>query len=162
MKKNTYGISALVIGIIALGLAVIPGIALDRPSVIPFTENENPPPPPPDDEGGLTLKYKKLSVTIGGGKKDKDKHKEDDGYIAAEIDQQDKTDRLLKWFMLSAVSCSLIGLILGPISWVREKQPVLAGSAIGCCCLALVWQYVVIGIIVGVAIAVLLMILSHM
>jgi hypothetical protein len=40
-------------------------------------------------------------------------------------------------------------------------QPALSGTAIGICCLALVWQYLVIGIAAGVAIAVFLIVLRH-
>ena len=167
MKEHTFGITALLVGIIALGLAVIPGIALDQP--VPFA-NEQPDEPlsPNPEPSGVTLKFKKWSVTIGGDKKETDHDipnedglKQEDSAVA---DQQRSIDRddLLKWCTISAVSCSLIGLILGPISWVREKQPVLAGSAIGICCLALVWQYIVIGIAVGVAIAVLLFVLSQL
>ena len=167
MKKHPFGIAALVTGVIALGLAVIPGIALDRPSQFIKEERKEPPPPPePEPEGGVTLKYKDFSVTFGDGEKDEDKEAdqptkaEEDESVA--VGQQRSMDRdlVLRWFTISAVSCSLIGLILGPISWAREKQPALSGCAIGICCIALVWQYIVIGIAVGVSIAVLLIVIS--
>ncbi len=165
MKKHAFGIAALVVGISALGLAVIPGIALDRPLPFGNEEREERPPPEPKAEGGVTLKYKKFSVTFGGRKNDDDANQENEveqNSLAA-VDQQRLIDRdqWLKWFTISAVSCSLIGLTLGPISWAREKQPALSGTAMGICCLALVWQYIVIGIAIGVAIAVLLIVLSN-
>jgi hypothetical protein len=162
MIKHPFGIAALVVGIMALGLAVIPGIALDRP--LPFVHEELPP-PEPEQEGGVTLKYKKFSVTFGVRTKDEDANQdhevEQNGPAAVDQKRRIDRDQWLKWFTISAVSCSLIGLILGPISWAREKQPALSGTAIGICCLALVWQYIVIGIAVGVAVAVLLIVLSN-
>lgn len=167
MKKHAFGIAALVAGIVALGFAVIPGIALDRPLPFADEERDRPAPPEPEREGGITFKFKKFSVTFGGGKKDdaKDVAQEDNPQqgAAAAAEQQRPMDRdhLLKWFTITAVSCSLAGLILGPVAWAKEKQPALSGTAIGICCLALVWQYVVIGIATGVAIAVLLILISY-
>ena len=166
MRDCTFGIAALVVGIIALALAVIPGIALDRPLPFASEKPDEPPPPEPERVGGVTLEFKKWSVTFGGGKKDDDKHLAQDdqpheNVAAADHELPIDRDDLLKLSTIAAVSCSLIGLILGPISWIREKQPALSGTAVGICCLALVWQYIVIGIVVGVAIAVLLIVLSH-
>ncbi|MGE0607970.1 MAG: hypothetical protein AB7O62_12820 [Pirellulales bacterium] len=165
MKKHAYGIAALVLGIIALGLAVIPGIALDRP--LPFaSENPTPPPPVPEQAGGVTFQYKSFSVRLGGGKRDEDKAIQEEHQrrqdLAAAAHQQRimDRDRFLKWFTISAVSCSLVGLLLGPISWARERQPAVSGAAMGICCLAIIWQYVVIGIVIGVAIAFMLMVIS--
>ncbi len=153
MKKNRLGITALLIGIVALGLAVIPGLAMERPEERP----ETPPLIESESDGGVTLTFKEFSVTWGG--------KSEEGEEVAEqaVNQEEPIDRnrLLKWFTLSAVCFSLVGLVLGPISWARERQPAISGSAIGVCCLALVWQYVVIGIAVGVGIAVLLIVLSQ-
>lgn len=167
MKKHPFGTAALVIGVLALGLAVIPGIALDQPLPSASEDAEEQPLPDPGPEGGITLKIKKFSVTFGGDRNDdgNDAAREDEPKqeIAAAAGQQRPNDRdeLLRWFTVSAVSCSLIGLILGPIAWAREEQKAISGSAIGICCVALVWEYIVIGVAVGAAIAVLIIVLSH-
>ncbi len=166
MKKHSLGVAALLASIVALGFAVIPGIALDRP--FPFADEERDRAAAPEraQEGGVTFKFKKFSVTFGGGKKDdaKDVAQEDkpqQGAAAAGRQRAMDRDHLLKWFTITAVSCSLAGLTLGPVAWAKEKQPALSGTAIGICCLALVWQYIVIGIAIGVTIAVLLFLISY-
>ena len=163
MKKHILGILALLFGITALGLAVIPGIILDR--ALPFApkHRDEPVPPAAEPEGGVTLRIKKFSISIGGGKKDTNKNDQpaQDIRRAVEAENQRHRDRLFKWFSISAASCALIGLTFGPIAWAKEKQPALSGSAIGISCLALTWQYIVIGLAVGVAIAVLLTVLAH-
>jgi hypothetical protein len=171
MKQHGIGIFALVCGVVALGLAVIPGIALDRPVSVADDTLEPAPRTAPqnerESEGAVRLEFKKFSVTLGGGKNDKGDGRDEDARQVAEPESEvaaapkpNSRNRLLKMFTISAVCCSLIGLILGPISWAREKQPALSGSAMGICCLAIVWQYVVMGILIGVAIAVLLIVIS--
>ncbi len=162
MAKHPFGLAALLISIIALGLAVVPMIALDEPVTLDPLYRD--PPPPPAGNDGVTLKYKSFSVTFGGDKDDESAANPD-----AETDRKESAgapapthrERLLKTFRISAVACALIALVLGPIAWVRETQPALSGTAMGIACLALIWQYILIGIIVGVAIAVLLFVLSH-
>ena len=73
MKKHALGLAALIVSLVALGLAAIPGIALDRP--FPLADEESP--PEPGLEGGVTLKFEnkseKLSVTFGGKENEKEK-----------------------------------------------------------------------------------------
>jgi hypothetical protein len=69
-------------------------------------------------------------------------------------------DQTRKWFQVAATSLALVGLVLGPIAWVREKQPPLSGSAMAICTVAIFWHYVVLGIAIGVAVVVVLMLLS--
>jgi hypothetical protein len=162
MKRHAIGILALLVGITALGLAVIPRIVLDRPLALPAEHHERRAPPKAEPKEGFTFRFKKWSVTFGGGKKDGDANAAAPNAPAARDEElRTERDRLLKWFTISAVSCSLLGLILGPISWVREKQPAISGSAIAISCFAIVWQYIIIGIVVGVAVAVILIVLSH-
>lgn len=46
------------------------------------------------------------------------------------------------------------------MSWVREARRGLSGPAMGICCLALVWQYVIVGILIGVAVAAVVILLG--
>jgi hypothetical protein len=61
-KQNILGLLTLFIAVIGLGLAVIPGIALDRPVQL-MPKPEPPPPPLPETEtkGGLTLRNRSKS-----------------------------------------------------------------------------------------------------
>lgn len=172
MKKHAIGSAALVASLIALGLAIIPGVALERPFPLLDEKPKAPPTdadPDPDPDAKVTLKFKNFSVAIG--KNDKgDNAGDDTGQDAiAKVESRaavdpvpDRSDQLLKYFTIAAVSFSLVGLLLGPLAWVREKQPALSGVAMGLSCLALTWQYVVIGVTIGVAIAFLLIILSRL
>ena len=162
MKQHALGIAALFIGAIALGLVAIPGLVLDRPPP-PTTQTE---PAAEFESKGVTIKYKKFSITLGKGEQSDDRELNAAGESEPALDAEhaeslNHRDLMLKWFTVAGVSFALIGLILGPISWAREKQPALAGSAMALCCLAIVWQYVVIGIVLGVTIVVLLILLSH-
>ena len=171
MKKHAIGIAALAFGVVALGLAVIPGIVLDRTPSIADEELDAARRPrsqtQADPEGSVKLEFKKFSVTVGRGASDKEGGGDeiDDQFIEPESEaavspKPGTHNRLLKTFTIAAVCCSLIGLTLGPISWAREKQPALSGSAMAISCLAIVWQYVVVGILIGVAIAVVLLLVS--
>ncbi len=138
---------ALGVGIAALGLAVVPGIAMGQPlpllDQIADREEERSP-------RGMTVSFGKLSFTVGGDEQVND---------GVETDAA-RARRVRRGFDLSAAGVALCGLVLGPVSWVREKRRAVSGSAMGICCLALVWQYLIIGLAIGVAAAVLLMVLG--
>lgn len=62
-------IIGLIAGVIALALATIPAVAMNHPLPNPFTDNkkvERPVEPPVEREGGVTLKFKGVSVQFGG------------------------------------------------------------------------------------------------
>jgi hypothetical protein len=81
---------------------------------------------------------------------------EDEG---VKINDQER-DHWLRNFTLAAVSCALLAAVLGPIAWTREKQPAIAAPALVIATIALTWQYIVFGIAVGVAIVVVLFLIS--
>jgi hypothetical protein len=148
-KQNLLGICCLLVAVLALGLAVIPGIAFDRPITV------LPPPPPPQAEetsGGVTLRYKGLAMNLGGKTKPVPK--------AEAKKLLSPRDYWLKGFTLAAVGCSLVGMVLGTFSWAYEKQPAISGPAMLIASIALTWQYIAIGIAAGVAIAVILLIMG--
>ncbi|MEX0865886.1 MAG: hypothetical protein WD030_00920 [Pirellulales bacterium] len=167
MKDHAFGIAALLVGAVALGLAVMPGIALDRP--LPF-ESEGPEEAKreiPELEGGVTFKTDKFSLTFGSAKEESPQEIEarelaQAAREAAERKRRDERDAALNQFSLAAAGCSLLGLVFGAFSWGRETQPAIAAVAMGMACLALLWQYVVIGVVVGVAIVVLLLLISSL
>jgi hypothetical protein len=82
-------------------------------------------------------------------------------YRNAAIDHQlAHREAMIGRFTFTAICCSLVGLILSPIAWVREKQPFLSGSAMSICCLALFWQYIVLGVVTAVTIVLVILLLS--
>jgi hypothetical protein len=165
LKQNTLGIVSLMIAVFALGLAVIPGIALDRPvQLIPKPEPPTPPEPLTETKGGLTLRYKGFSVNVGGKSQPVAEpvavpsESENDGDEIVQTEKQ--RDNWLRNFTLAAVCCALLAAVLGPIAWTKEKQPAITAPALVIATIALTWQYIAIGIAMGVTIAVVLFLLS--
>lgn len=147
-------IVGLVAGVIALGLAVIPAIAYERELPNPFAdteENERHVEPPAEREGGITFKFKNLSINVGGKVPKKEQ--------PAEAPPQLTKDPL-RWFTMAAIGCALTGLVAATIGHLRERHPVLTVSSMGCCAAAITWQYFAIGIAVGAAAAAFLIILA--
>jgi hypothetical protein len=162
MSKHLLGFSALLAGVTALGLAVIPGIFHDQP--LPWVGKKETPAAAEkpklalQGDARITLKIKEVEVKLPiKGKAEK----------RPPAPQPEETDRAaapanpVKWFTISAIAVALLGLVLGPLAWVREKQPILSGSAMALCCAALVWQYVLLGIMIGTGIAVILILFSY-
>lgn len=167
MRQNLLGIFALFTGVLALGLAVLPRILLQPTEASLPSQELSAPQDEKSSAPGLTLKYKQFSVTLSSRQQKEELPEstaEKQAREAREEHQQDlaRVGEQLRFFTLAASSFALLGLILGPIAWTKEKQPALSGSAIGICCLALMWQYLLAGIVLGVAIAVLLVVLKYL
>jgi len=138
---------ALLAGAIALGLAAIPPIAFGRP--IALAAEEDPPAPPrAERQGGVTFKLGKFEVNVGGKQPDP-KPLPAVGPLAHPI----------KWFLISAIAVALITVVGGAFAGHRDRHPVLAGTGMALGVLAIAWQYVIIGIAIGVTVAVLLILL---
>lgn len=163
-----WSIVALVVAVLALGLACIPALALERPLPNPFAPAPKETPraePAPEEErtGGLVLKYKKWSITLGG-KKPADNAPAEVAVPApaavAPVDEELKLTRdPARWFTMAAVSIGLIGIVVASVGQLREQHTVLTACSMSVCAAAITWQYVAIGIAVGAAAAVLLIIL---
>lgn len=154
-RPMILSIIGLIAGVVALGLAAIPGIAYERTFQNPFVdkkENERQvEPPPAEREGGVTLTFKKLSVNFGG----KVPKKERPAAAQPEI-----TKDPIRWFTMAAIGCAFIGLGLATIGHLREHHTALTVSSMGCCAAAITWQYFVIGIVIGAAAAAFLIVLA--
>ena len=162
MSKHLLGFSALLAGVTALGLAVIPGIVHDQP--LPWVgKTDTPaaaekPKPALQADARVTLKIKEVEVKLplkGKGEK------RPPAQLPEEPDRAAAPVNPVKWFTISAVAVALLGLVFGPLAWIHEKQPALSGSAMALCCAALVWQYVLLGIMIGTGIAVVLILFSY-
>jgi hypothetical protein len=147
-------IIGLIAGVVALGLAAIPAIAFERALPNPFADtkkNERDAEPPAEREGGVTFKFKSLSVTLGG----KAPKKEQPAEAPPEV-----TKDPIRWFTMAAIGCALIGLAVASIGHLRERHTVLTVSSMGCCAAAITWQYFAIGVAIGAAVAAFLVVLA--
>lgn len=143
----------LIAGVLALGLAAIPGIAFERGLPNPFADarqNDRQIEPPAEREGGVTLKFKSFTVNVGGKVPKKE--------APAEVPPAVTKDPV-RWFTMAAMSCALLGLVVATIGQLRERQTVLTVSSMSCCAAAITWQYFAIGIAVGAAVAAFLIVL---
>lgn len=146
----------LIAGMIALALAVVPAIAFERPLPNPFADKKNDDrriDPPAEREGGITLKFKGMSMNIGGKVPKKE--------VPAEKPPEVTKDPI-RWLTISAIGCALIGLVAATVGHLRERHTILTVTSMGCCAAAITWQYVAIGIVVGVALAVLVIVLRNL
>ncbi len=185
-SSAVLGFGALIAGVVALGLTILPGFVLDQS-----------PPPLPDpprriaeaefdpqmevaaeEDEGLLVKFKNFTISLRkGDEKQPEDEVEADGEDQAENEVQDAEPAIAPpvakpanevadpWpqrFAIASASFALLGLLLGPIAWARERHPALAGWAMAICCVALVWHYIVAGIVVGVIIVVVLMMLASL
>jgi hypothetical protein len=148
-------IAGLIVGIASLGLAVVPPLAMGRGLPNPFAEpkEEKPPAEPPAErEGGVTLKYKNFSINVGGKNAKKDEKP---------VEQKvELTKDPAHWFMISAVGAALAALLIAAIAQIRERHTGITVCSMGVAAAAITWQYVAIGIAVGAAAAVFLVLIA--
>lgn len=147
-------IFGLIAGVTALGLAAIPAIAFERALPNPFAEtkkNDRNIIPPAVREGGVTLKFKDLSVNLGGKVPNIEQPAETPSPV---------TKDPIRWFTMAAIGCALIGLVVASIAHIRERHTVLTICSLGCCVAAITWQYFAIGIAIGAAAAAFLIVLA--
>ena len=151
LSQIPLGVYGLVVGIFGLGLAAIPSIAMERSLPNPFETPEQALrriDGPPRKKGGLTLSFKSFSINLGG--------KEVKNPVAP---KPSLTNDPLRWLTIAATVCGLFGLGLCSVAHVREKQTAVTLTGIGCSIAAITWQFLVVGIVFGIAIVVILLIL---
>jgi hypothetical protein len=137
IKKHILGTVALLVGAAALTLGIL---AQNERQEFEALKQKY------ERDKGVTLEIKGFKFRFG------DKHPE--GAAPPEIPKYPP-------LTIATWATAILGLVLAPFSWVKEKQPVLSCSAIVLCAVALAWQYVLVGVAVGVAIAILAVIVSH-
>lgn len=149
-RPQALSLTAIVVAFLALSLAIFPGQVLEieddsaRQSVL----SEK-------DDSGVTLQIKNVSFSFG---KKKDEDKEPISVAPAQADHS----QLLKIFILSAAAVGVLGLLLSIFAHHKEGQTSLNASSAGICILAISWQYVLVGISIGVAAAILFLFLRHL
>ncbi|HAI13589.1 MAG TPA: hypothetical protein DCM28_17920 [Phycisphaerales bacterium] len=148
-RPYRYSLLGLLMGVLALGLAVVPSMVWDRPLPNPFAETPPPPEPKTQHEGGVTLKIKNFSMTLSGKEVPIKEDKPDPSLSSDPV----------KWFTISAICIAIASILTASIAQFHEKHTSLTLSAVGLSVAALTWQYIVIGLLIGAAIAVLLFVL---
>lgn len=145
-KPRAIWLSATVLlaGAIALGLAAIPPIISEKP--FGLWREEPPPPQPAQLQGGLNFKLGKLEVNVGGKRENPP--------------PLPPPPNPTRWFFVWAVALALPAIVVGAIAWQRESQHALAGTGMFLGVLAITWQYLIVGIAIGVAAAIILILLS--
>ena len=178
--KRPYKLSlaALIIGVVAIGLACIPALAFDRPLLNPFAAAPKTPEAEKRAEaaevsesaepsGGVVFKYKSFSIRLGGKPP---RAKEEPPATDAKVEDTEQpatpavetlhiTTDPTRWFTIFAIGTALIGLVVASVGQLREKHNTLTAISVGCCTAAMTWQYFAIGIAFGAAIAAFLIIL---
>lgn len=149
-KGYILSLIALLFGVIGIGLASVPNVIYERP-LWPIEQQIS----PKALENKPALKLKLGNVSIGFGES-----KEAEAEAARIAADKAAMDQKMKRFTLAAIACSILGFILIPFAWTRERRQSFAVTAILLCCIALTWQYFVIGVVVGVGISVLMLALS--
>lgn len=71
-----------------------------------------------------------------------------------------REERLANGFAIASSATALVGLLLGIVAFRCEKPRSLAIGAISCSCVALTWQYIAAGVLIGAAIAVFVVLLA--
>ena len=98
------------------------------------------------------MRFKGLSINVGG------KAANVENVDEAEPAQMTKDP--LHWFTIAAIGSALVGLLTAAVAQIRERHTVLTLGAMGCCAIAITWQYLAFGIMAGAAIAAFLVVLA--
>ena len=161
-----YGLLA---GILGLGFATIPSIALERPLPNPFgTEVNRKIANPahgtaatPSSEKHGSSAWKRLAITLGKKvKKEAEPTNPAEQQKPAEPHDFGIVTDPLRGFSVAAVVCGLVGLSLSAIAITRERRNAVTVTAMGCSIAAMIWQYVLFGIVAGVIVVVVLVLLK--
>lgn len=164
-RTHALGITGLLLGLTAMGLAIIPAIVVGRPLPNPFAAQPEPvvqpaaEPEADEPKGGLTVEFKSFSVNIGGKKEEPSAEAVAPVPVKA---QPVVTSDSGRWFNVAAIVAALIGVMFAAIGQLKEQQTTLTVCAIGCCVAAVTWQYIVMGIVIAVAIALLFFVLANL
>ncbi len=143
MKNHYIGILAILLGVLALGLSVYliekkQELEEQRISKVNLKTD-------------FTFKFGKKEFTVGSNSREKDS--EDFPEIKRKEDE-------IQSLNLSMISFACLAFVLVPISWIKEKNKAISIISAAFPVMAIAWQFIVIGIAAGIAIAILLIILS--
>src|SRR6266850_8435916 len=142
-------VMTILMGVGSLMLALLPPIIYNEPFRWPWDKDEKK--PPAQIQGKVILETKRFYFTFGN----KNKPSTQPAVVEEPVSP-------IKPYRLAMIVVCCVGLGLAPAAWIRERHRPLAGTGAALCCAALFWQFLLIGIVVGVAIGVLFIFFSHL
>lgn len=143
-----FGIAAFFIGIIALGMAIIPRAMFNVPPPWPAQPVE-PPRPQMVVDGGTSFEVKGVKITVGGKSR----------VVEPPSPGPPSVPPLARNLAIATAIVALLGGALSVLACWRERSYVLAVPGAGLCCAAVLWHYILAGIIFGLGILVVLFLL---
>ena len=152
-ERRSFGwsMATLAVGVIALAAAVMLHLSIDEAKQQPKAAAEE----VERIEGGIRLKWKSVEAHFGGRPVKRAEPK-----VEAKPDERaDPVEQRRRYRMITA-AIALVGLAVGPLAFWRESAYALSGPGMAFCFVALTWQYIIAGIAMGVAVVVILLILS--
>jgi hypothetical protein len=151
-SRVVLSFAALVLGVVALGLAIVPRAWFGAPPP-PWPEQTSAPPPspPPVVEGGVTFKVKGMQVNIGG--------KTPPAPPPAPVPLPEPVPMTAKSFAAATAVVALLGAFASALACWRERSYILAIPGAGMCCAAILWHYIVLGVIFGIGILIVIAVL---
>jgi hypothetical protein len=158
MSRHLPARLTLLLGVVALGLVLLPAIIFDQP--LPWAaagEKDQPVERAQQPTSHrFNIKINRFEFAFG-----KNTTQPATAEVSAPPPVPPPPRNPIKPYQIAAVIFALAGLITGPMAWstARRSRPLVV-SGVTCCCAAILWHYVVAGLIVGVAVAILLFILS--
>ena len=135
----------LILAVLGLSLAVIPSIATERGLPNPFESKEEAQrriDGPPAKVGGITLRLKNFSVNFFG---------RDVKERVPAAPPPALTNNPVRWLMIAGCALALVSLVISAVAHTRERHGVMTFTAMSCSVVALTWQFLVFGIVLGVA-----------
>jgi hypothetical protein len=145
--RKRLAIIALFCGAMSMALAVIPSIIYDEPQPL-FRYWKDDDEPKTKLDGEVEIATKRFSFKIGRKPEQP-------------VPIQPVAVSPVRYYSAAAIGVALVGLSLCALSWRRERIHSVVGIAALLCCAAIIWQYLVVGIVIGVVIAVMLILISH-
>jgi hypothetical protein len=143
------GIASLLFGMIALGMAIIPRSVFNVPPPWPVQQSE-PPRPQTVVDGGTSFEVKGVKVTIG------DKSR----VVQPPAPQSPPVPVIAKTLAIATAVIALLGGVLSSLACWRERSYLLAVPGAGMCCAAILWHYILIGLVFGISILIIVALLS--
>ncbi|MEM9282617.1 MAG: hypothetical protein AAGA96_12385 [Verrucomicrobiota bacterium] len=129
LVRNYIGIAGLTVGLVAVAIAVF--------------QNDLRPPPPEDDRTFTEVAGEAASKLI----KEKILKEEE---AAALPPNENRNDGIAITYM----SLGFLAMVLGITSWIRRDHIRISGGAIAVGLVAVGWEYVLIGLVIGIVILV--------
>lgn len=165
--RHILGLTALLLGACACGLAAIPGVAFDEPS--PWLSRRA------DDRngeghasrgdggastqpGGVSVSTRRFRFTLG--RKPAAATTTQPTAPPSPAASPAPNSLRSKPYTIAAIVVSLAGLVCVALAAARERGRALPSFAAAFCVAAITWQYVMAGILIGMVIAVVILVLS--